>query len=334
MDHRHVVLDQAGDRHHLGELLHAGLRLTGLGRLRLEPIDEALQMRPLGILLHLGLGLQHPLLGQLLGEGGVAAAIDRQLPAIEMQDVIDGLVQQVAVVRDDDRGARIALEIVVEPDRALDVEVVGRLVEQQQVGLREQHRGQRHAHPPAAGEVGAGPALRGRIEAEPVQDRGGAGRRRMRADIDEPRLDLGAPKAVGPLRFRHQARTFDIGGEDDGMQRLGAGRRLLRHRADAHALGHRDRARIHRPLAEDRLEQGGLAGPVAADETDAGAIGDREARAVEDQALADAEGEVVDAEHGAFWRGRGPVASAADARTLRSVPRRWDRPSAWPPGRG
>ena len=42
---------------------------------------------------------------------------------------------------------------------AFEVEIVGRLVEQQKVGRCEQDRGQRHAHAPAAGELRAGPQL-------------------------------------------------------------------------------------------------------------------------------------------------------------------------------
>ena len=45
------------------------------------------------------------------------------------------LVQEVAVVRDDDHRAVAVVEHVLEPADGVDVEVVGRLVEQQDVGL-------------------------------------------------------------------------------------------------------------------------------------------------------------------------------------------------------
>ena len=69
--------------------------------------------------------------------------------------------------------------------------MVGRLVEQQQVGLGEQHGGERHAHAPAAGEAGERPLLR-----LPRRSRGRRGSRRPRrrgmgADVGEPGLDLG-----------------------------------------------------------------------------------------------------------------------------------------------
>ena len=51
---------------------------------------------------------------------------------------------------DDQHGVRVFRQVGLEPKRAFEVEVVCRLVEQQQVGLREQNGGQGHAHPPAA----------------------------------------------------------------------------------------------------------------------------------------------------------------------------------------
>src|SRR3546814_3974678 len=68
-----------------------------------------------------------------------------------MEDRGRHLVQQVTVMADHDQGLGIGLEVAFQPDRGLQVEMVGRLVEQQQLRLLEQHRGQRHTHPPAAG---------------------------------------------------------------------------------------------------------------------------------------------------------------------------------------
>ncbi len=65
---------------------------------------------------------------------------------------VDGIVEEFAIVADDQRGVRIFLQPRFEPQRALEIEVIGRLVEQENIGLGEQGRGQRHAHAPAAGE--------------------------------------------------------------------------------------------------------------------------------------------------------------------------------------
>ena len=55
-------------------------------------------------------------------------------------------------MRHGDDGAGVLGQMPLEPGDALGVEVVRRLVEQQQVGLLEQHLAQRHAAPLAAGE--------------------------------------------------------------------------------------------------------------------------------------------------------------------------------------
>ena len=161
-----VVLDHRGDRLHPLERLDPALRLPRLRRLGAEAVDEGLHVGARRVLLLL---LRHLLLEPCpagVVEGVVAALVERQLLPVQVQDRVDRPVQQVAVVADDEHGVRVAREEALEPDRALEVEVVGRLVEQQHVGPREEHRGQRHPHPPAAGEVGAGAPLRRGVEAE------------------------------------------------------------------------------------------------------------------------------------------------------------------------
>ena len=239
----HLVVRDRGDRLELGEALDARLRLARLGGLGAEAVDEGLQVLALQLLLLGELGVEHLALGALALERRVAAAIERQLAAVEMQDRVDRVVEQVAVVADHDHGARIARQMVVEPERAFEVEIVGRLVEQQQVGLGEQHRGERDAHAPAAGELRAGALLRRRVEAEAGEDRGGARRRRMRADVGEPRLDLGDAMRVGRgLGLGEQRGALGVGGEHDVEQAFRPARRLLRQPPDARARRHADRA--------------------------------------------------------------------------------------------
>jgi hypothetical protein len=57
-----------------------------------------------------------------------------------MGDHVHRAVEQPAVMADDDRGAGEAREPPFQPHRRFEVEVVGRLVQQQQVGLEEQRR--------------------------------------------------------------------------------------------------------------------------------------------------------------------------------------------------
>ena len=170
--------------------------------------------------------------------------------------------EHVAIMADDEDRRGIALQIVDQPERSLEIEVVGRLVEQQEVGLGEQHGGKRHAHPPAAGERGKRPRLRVEVEAETGEDPGRARRCRMRVDVDEPRVNVGdALRIPGGLRLLQQGRALGVGGQHEVDQRAGAARRLLLDTAHLHLLRDRQRAEVRLHLVRDHLEERGLAGP-------------------------------------------------------------------------
>src|SRR3546814_10752878 len=73
-----------------------------------------------------------------------------------MQDMVDDIVEEVALVTDDDELAGIAAQEAFEPHRRFEVEVVRRLVEQQQVGVGEEQRGERDAHLPPPEKLSSG----------------------------------------------------------------------------------------------------------------------------------------------------------------------------------
>ena len=77
-----------------------------------------------------------------------AAGID----AADLDDLVGDGAQERAVVRGDEVAERRGAQQPFEPDDAGQVEVVGRLVQQQQVGLAGQFAGQGEPLPPAAGE--------------------------------------------------------------------------------------------------------------------------------------------------------------------------------------
>src|SRR5262249_54952876 len=62
----------------------------------------------------------------------------------------DELVEEFAVMRDDENRAGIGLEIILEPKERFEVEVICRFVEQEQIGLLCQQAGEMGAHDPAA----------------------------------------------------------------------------------------------------------------------------------------------------------------------------------------
>jgi len=53
----------------------------------------------------------------------------------------------------EDDGERVGVQVFLEPVARFEIEMVRRLVEQQQVRLAEQQLGERDAHLPAAGEM-------------------------------------------------------------------------------------------------------------------------------------------------------------------------------------
>ena len=166
-------------------------------------------------------------------------------------------------------GARIARDVVLEPQGAFEVEIVGGLVEQQNVRLGEQHRGERDAHPPAAGEFRAGALLVVMGEAEAGEDAGGARRRGMGADVGEARLDFrDAMRIARGLGLGEERAALAIGGEHDVDQGLRSVGRLLRQPADARARRPDEPAVLEPDIARDGAEQRALAGAVAADEAD------------------------------------------------------------------
>src|SRR5207244_8712160 len=120
-DHRRRT--QALDR------LQPALRLARLGGLVAEAVDEGLHVSARRILLGGGRGIEGPLLRQRLEEILVTAGIEPELAGIEMHDVADDAVQQLAVMADQDERARIMLEEAFKPQRRLEVEVVGGLGE-------------------------------------------------------------------------------------------------------------------------------------------------------------------------------------------------------------
>ena len=147
--------------------------------------------------------------------GVEAAGIERQLAAVEMQGRRRRGVEQLAVVADQDKAVAIAAQIALEPQRGFEVEMVGRLVEQQQVGLGEQHRRQRHPHAPAARQfVDRGCSCIAASKPSPARMRAARAGAARAPIVVEPRLDLGdAQRRRRRLRARPAAGALAVGGE-------------------------------------------------------------------------------------------------------------------------
>ena len=293
-----VLDDHRRHRRQLGQHLQARLGLGRLRRFGAEPVDEGLKVGALRFDLGLGGFLQAGLFLALALELVVAADIQGQLAVEQVQDVVAAVVQDLAVVADDHRRIRVFLQPAFQPERAFQVEVVGRFVQQQQVRLGEQRGGQGHPHAPPARELRhrAGEVIV--REAEAGENFRRPARRAVGADFRQPTVDVAHPLGIGGLQLVQQRGALLVGGQHRVDQRHGGGRMFLIDRADAGLLRIADLAVAGVQLVEDQLEQRGLAHAVASDQADLGAHGYADARMVEEAAAPGVEGKVVDLQHG------------------------------------
>ena len=115
-----------------------------------------------------GLGADHRLLRQLLfllqQVGGKVAGIGQQLATVQLDDAGGHVVQKGTVVGDGDDGALEIDQQALQPFDGIQVQMVGRLVEQQHVGLGHQRLGQCHALLGAARQ-GADNCIRVQVQA-------------------------------------------------------------------------------------------------------------------------------------------------------------------------
>ena len=193
--------------------------------------------------------------------------------------------------------------MLLEPGDGLEVEMVGRLVQQQEVGLDEEHGGKRHPHPPPAREGGQRSSLRLLVEAQPLQDAGGTGRCRVGADGTQPVMDLGEPGRLRRhLQLGQEGCALAVGGQHALQRGQLAARRLLRHHPDPHPGLKAQAAFVRLQLARDQPQQGRLAGAVAADEAEALARRQMEGGRFEERPPGDPQGDVVEIQHGSSSR--------------------------------
>ena len=139
--------------------------------------------------------------------------------------------------------------------------MVRRLVEQQQIGLREQQRGERDAHPPAARKAVERAVLCSvSSNPSPTRMRAARARRGIGVDRDQPLVDLAEPVGiVARLALVQQRGALDVGGEHGLERRRLTRRRLLRDIAEPAAARHVDAAGVGVERPGDHLHQRRLA---------------------------------------------------------------------------
>ena len=185
-------------------------------------------------------------------------------------------LEEPAVVGDEHDGGVERLQVALEPLQRGDVEVVGRLVEQQQVGVARERAGERRARELAAGE-GRERAVEVLVaEAEAVQRRVDLVAPAVAAGVLEPRLGgrVGAERGRVGRALGH--RGLELGQALlDRQQLLGAAehvvaqrelalaRRALVVQRDPRALREHELAAVDRGLPREHPQQRRLARAVA-----------------------------------------------------------------------
>ncbi len=195
--------------------------------------DPGLLLRPVPVELAPCRRLGRQLLALADLVGGEVARIRRKQAAVEFHDARCHAVEERAIVRDDDRRRPLQEQLLQQHD-AVDVEVVGRLVEQQQRRLERERQGKRRALGLSARRAGGGGAgvdgeamqVLGQARAQPpalalvgeVVDAAPCtetllegGRRRHHRFL----LDADRPQAIAPDEF---AAVEHAAAGDDGQQ--------------------------------------------------------------------------------------------------------------------
>ena len=198
--------------------------------------------------------------------------------------------------------------MLFEPADGIDVQVVGRLVEQQHVGLREQCLRQQHAQLPARRDFAHRSVVQRRIDAGIGEDRTGARFRIIAAVLGELRFELGGAHVVivGGLGIRidrvallHRAPHLDMTLHHHVEHALVLVAELvLVQLAQAQAGLQHDLAGTRLELAAEDFHERRLAAAVGADQAIAIAIGELDGDVFEQRLGAELNGDVGGGEHG------------------------------------
>ena len=197
---------------------------------------------------------------------------------------------------------------LLEPQDRVHVQVVGGLVEQQDVGLAEQRLREQHAHLLAVVELLHQAPVLVLADAERAQQRGRVGLGVPAVELAELALELGRARAVFVAEVRLGVERVLLGhhlvqlrvAHDHGGERvdLVVGEVVLAQHAQAHVLGDHDPAREGSWSPERQLQEGGLARAVGADQAVAVAGRELDVDVLEQRAAAEVEREAFGGNHG------------------------------------
>ena len=168
MEHRRVLRVHL-DAFHAGELLDARLHLYGLRGFVAEALDEGFGVGKHLLLVVIGALL---LLAALTAELNILVVrnfVIIDVPEFDLERAPGCVVNEGAIVRNEQDGVRRRCDEAFEPLYGLNVEVVCRFVEQEDVWAPEEQFGQLNAHAPSSAELRRRPFKVFAREAQPDQ---------------------------------------------------------------------------------------------------------------------------------------------------------------------
>ncbi len=304
----------------LFELLDAALHLLGLSGLVAEAVDEGFELLDALALVAIGGFDLGAALGFLLEVLLVIAVVDVQALVPDLDDLVDGDVEEVAVVRDEDVSVGIGAQIVLEPVAGFEVEMVRRLVEQKQAGLLQQQFGEGDAHLPSAGKLFS-PATPVFFR-EPEAGEDGPDLRVQCVTVvgTKSGVDLGEAVGSGGVGVAFRVEFGERGGDrlhlffeaeklvedrqafvEDGAAREREA--VLREVSDAHAAGALDLAVVEAVEAGEDLHQRGFAGAVGTDQSGLLVRGDQPVGVLEKQFRAKSLARIGELQHRIYFNG-------------------------------
>ena len=135
MEAQRRIINRFGNRLHARERLDPALRLFRTVRLGTPAGHEGFQLFALCDLLFARRSELCLPFGPLFFERVIAARIEGGCAVLQMEDMIDHIVEQIPLVADHQDRRLIAGQEILQPQGRFEVEVIGRLVKQQNFRL-------------------------------------------------------------------------------------------------------------------------------------------------------------------------------------------------------
>ena len=290
------------------DLLHARLRLARLRGVGAEALHEALELADLllgggvlGVVALLVLVL-------LVDEVGVAARVLGDGLVIDIGDRRRDRVEEVAIVRDEhERAFELVHQERLEPADGIEIEMVGGLVEEQHVGLAEEHLGDENAQLVAGGQAAHLVAVLVGGDAETLEQLGGLALGHVAVLLGDGALELAQADTdlVGDLADQEgflfvqglpQALVAHHDGVEDAL--VVVLEVVLLEDAEAHAAGDGDPPRVGLLEAREHLDERRFPRAVGPGEAVALAGIELHRDVLEEDLGTEAFGEVFEQDHG------------------------------------